>query len=372
MANKRDYYEVLGVSKDASQEDIKRAYRKLAKQYHPDVSTDPNATEKFAEIQVAYDCLSDPAKKENYDRFGTEDMNGFQGGGSGFGGADGFGFEDIFSSFFGGGRRTQTANAKKQGRDIYQEVTITFEEAAFGTRQKVKLNKLDECTQCGGTGAHSHSDIVTCPRCGGSGRTVVDQQTLFGRFRTETTCPDCKGTGKKIKKVCEKCAGAGRTRVSKEINVNIPAGIDDEQTLRVSGEGEAGLNGGPSGDLLIKVNVKKHEVFERDGNDIYVELPLTFSQAALGTTLEVKTLSGAVVLKVPAGTQHGTKFKLSGKGIASKVNNRTGHQYVIAKVITPTNLSSKQKDLFNDLAKTDETKGNKIFDRIKNFFKPKK
>ena len=372
MANKRDYYEVLGVSKDASPDEIKRAYRKLAKEYHPDVSTDPNATEKFAEIQVAYDCLSDPAKKENYDRFGSEDMNGFQGAGGGGFGAEGFGFEDIFSSFFGGGRRTQTQSAQKQGRDIHQEITITFEEAAFGTKKSIKLNKLDECTACGGTGAHSKNDIVTCPRCGGSGRTVVDQQTLFGRFRTETTCPDCKGTGKKIKKVCEKCAGSGRTRVSKEINVNIPAGIDDEQTIRISGEGEAGLNGGPSGDLLIKVNVKKHEVFVRDGNDIYVELPLTFSQAALGATIEVETLAGAVNLKIPAGTQHGTKFKLSGKGITSKINNRTGNQYVIAKVVTPTSLTSKQKELFTDLSKTDETKGIKIFEKIKNFFKAKK
>lgn len=370
MANKRDYYEVLGISRDATQDEIKRAYRSLAKKYHPDVSTEPNATEKFAEIQVAYDCLSDPTKKENYDRFGSEDMNGFQGGA---GGADGFGFEDIFSSFFGGGRRTQsTANAKKQGRDLYQEVTITFEEAAFGVKKRIKLTKLDECTKCAGTGAHSKDDIVTCSRCHGSGRVTVDQQTLFGRFRTETTCPDCKGTGKKIKRVCEECAGTGRTRVNKEINVNIPAGIDDEQTIRISGEGEAGLNGGPSGDLLIKVNVKKHELFVRDGNDIYVELPLTFSQAALGTVLEVKTLSGAVVLRVPAGTQHGTKFKLSNKGIDSKVNNRTGNQYVIAKIITPTSLSSKQKELFSQLSETDETKGNKIFDKIKNFFKPKK
>lgn len=374
MANKRDYYEVLGVSRDATQEEIKKAYRTLAKKYHPDVSTDPNATEKFAEIQVAYDCLSDPTKKENYDRFGSEDMNGYAGGaGAGGFGADFGGFEDIFTSFFGGGARSsRSESTSKQGKDVYAEITITFEEAAFGVKKAIKVTKLDTCSQCDGTGARSKDDIVSCPKCKGSGRVVVDQQTLFGRFRTETSCPDCKGTGKKIKHVCEKCGGSGRIRNTKEINVNIPAGIDDEQTLRISGEGEAGINGGPKGDLLIKVNVKKHEVFVREGNDIYVELPLTFSQAALGTTIEVQTLSGLVALKIPAGTQTGTKFKMTGKGINSKINNRVGNQYVTVTVVTPTNLSNKQKEIFTELSETDETKGSKIFDKIKNFFKSKK
>lgn len=374
MANKRDYYEVLGVSRDATQEEIKKAYRTLAKKYHPDVSTDPNATEKFAEIQVAYDCLSDPTKKENYDRFGSEDMNGYAGGaGAGGFGADFGGFEDIFTSFFGGGARSsRSESTSKQGKDVYAEITITFEEAAFGVKKAIKVTKLDTCSQCDGTGAQSKDDIVSCPKCKGSGRVVVDQQTLFGRFRTETSCPDCKGTGKKIKHVCGKCGGSGRIRNTKEINVNIPAGIDDEQTLRISGEGEAGINGGPKGDLLIKVNVKKHEVFVREGNDIYVELPLTFSQAALGTTIEVQTLSGLVALKIPAGTQTGTKFKMTGKGINSKINNRVGNQYVTVTVVTPTNLSNKQKEIFTELSETDETKGSKIFDKIKNFFKSKK
>lgn len=374
MANKRDYYEVLGVSRDATQEEIKKAYRTLAKKYHPDVSTDPNATEKFAEIQVAYDCLSDPTKKENYDRFGSEDMNGYAGGaGAGGFGADFGGFEDIFTSFFGGGARSsRSESTSKQGKDVYAEITITFEEAAFGVKKAIKVTKLDTCSQCDGTGAQSKDDIVSCPKCKGSGRVVVDQQTLFGRFRTETSCPDCKGTGKKIKHVCEKCGGSGRIRNTKEINVNIPAGIDDEQTLRISGEGEAGINGGPKGDLLIKVNVKKHEVFVREGNDIYVELPLTFSQAALGTTIEVQTLSGLVALKIPAGTQTGTKFKMTGKGINSKINNRVGNQYVTVTVVTPTNLSNKQKEIFTELSETDETKGSKIFDKIKKFFKSKK
>ena len=365
MATKRDYYEVLGVSKDASQEEIKKAYRSLAKKYHPDVSSDPNATEKFAEIQGAYDCLSDPEKKANYDRFGTDDMSGFTGGTGG----SGFGFEDIFSSFFGGGfgGSSRSRSSAKRGDDIRLDVTITFEEAAFGVEKKVNITKLDSCSKCGGTGAESKSDITTCNRCNGRGTVITQQHTILGVMRSESTCPECGGTGKKIKKVCPECSGVGRTRKSKTLNVKIPAGINDDQTIRLAGEGNAGVKGGANGDLLIHVSVKKHEVFERDGNNIHIELPITFSQAALGANIEIKTLHGLVNLKIPAGIQSGTKLKLAGKGIDNKINGRKGDQIVTVTVVTPTILSSKQKEIFAELSKTDETKDNNLFEKIKKF-----
>lgn len=374
MATKRDYYEVLGINKSASADEIKQAYRTLAKKYHPDVSTDPNATEKFAEIQVAYDCLSDPDKRANYDRFGTEDPANFGGAGaSGFGGAGGFGFEDIFSSIFGGGRSSgRSGTSSTRGRDLMTDATITFEEAAFGTKKQINVTRLETCAKCSGTGAYSKSDIETCSRCHGSGRVIVEQATILGRMRTETTCPDCNGKGKTIKKACPECNGNGRVRKSRVITVNILAGVNDDQTIRLSGEGEAGQNGGPKGDLLIHINVKPHEIFVRDGNDIHLELPITFSQAALGATIEVKTLTGMVNLKVPAGTQSNTRFKLANKGIDNKITNRVGHQFVTVKVVTPTNLTSKQKDIFKDLSATDETANNSLFDKIKKFFKEKK
>lgn len=368
MATKRDYYEVLGVSRDASQEEIKKAYRSLAKKYHPDVSTEPNATEKFAEIQVAYDCLSNPEKKANYDRFGSEDMNGFSGGA----GAGGFGFEDIFSSIFGGmGGSTRTRGGARRGSDLHSDVTITFEESAFGVEKKINVTKLDTCTKCAGLGAQSKDDIVTCTRCNGRGTIITQQNTILGMMRSENTCPDCGGSGKKIKKACPECSGSGRVRKTKTLNVKIPAGISDDQTIRLSGEGEAGSKGGPSGDLLIHVNVKKHEIFERDGNNIILELPITFSQAALGATVEIKTLYGMVNLKVPSGTQSGTKLKLSGKGIDNKINGRKGDQIVYVTVVTPNSLTSEQKELFEKLSKTDETRNSNIFERIKKFFKQK-
>lgn len=374
MATKRDYYEVLGINKSASADEIKKAYRTLAKKYHPDVSTDPHATEKFAEIQVAYDCLSDPDKKANYDRFGTEDPTNFGGAGAGgFSGSGGFGFEDIFSTIFGGGRsNARSGSSSTRGRDLMTDATITFEEAAFGTKKQINVTRLETCTKCSGSGAYSKSDIETCSRCHGSGRVIVEQATILGRMRTETTCPECNGKGKTIKKACPECNGNGRVRKSRVITVNILAGVNDDQTIRLSGEGEAGQNGGSKGDLLIHINVKPHEIFVREGNDIHLELPITFSQAALGATIAVKTLTGMVNLKVPAGTQSNTRFKLANKGIDNKITNRVGHQFVTVKVVTPTNLTSKQKDIFKDLSATDETANNSLFDKIKKFFKEKK
>lgn len=368
MANQRDYYDVLGVSKTASEDEIKKAYRALAKKYHPDVSTEPNATEKFKEVQQAYDCLSDPAKRQNYDRFGTEDPNQFQGA-SGFSGGGFGGFEDIFSTFFGGGTRSSTSGGPQRGNDIKVRMELTFEEAAFGTKKIVNVSRYEECEKCHGSGANSRDDIKTCTTCHGTGRVNGYQNTIFGRIQTETTCTDCRGTGKRITKACDSCNGAGRIKKSAKINVTIPSGIDNDQTIRVGGQGEAGTNGGRQGDLYITISVKDHEIFERDGNDIYLELPITFSQAALGDTIEIKTLQGRVALRIPAGTQTGTKFKMSNKGIVNATTGRTGNQYVIAKVVTPEKLTKEQKDLFSKLKSTDETATSKLFDRIKNFFK---
>ncbi len=371
MATNKDYYETLGVAKDASQEDIKKAYRNLAKKYHPDINKSPDANEKFAQIQVAYDCLSDPDKRANYDRFGTEDptMNGS----SGFSGASGFsgfgGFEDIFSSFFGGGTRRESRNSgPTRGGDIEVDTTITFEEACNGIRKEIKFARYESCTKCGGSGAYSASDIVTCTRCNGSGRIVTVQNTILGRMQSETVCPECRGRGKKIKRVCPDCNGNGRNRINKTIAVNIPAGIDNDQTLRVPGEGEAGLRGGSSGDLFVHITVKKHEYFTRQGNDIIAELPITFSQAALGDKVKVKTIYGETELNIKPGTQNGDRYTLTNQGINNKITKKVGHHFVIIKVVTPTNLTSKQKELFKELSSTDETKGNSIFDKVKKFF----
>jgi len=323
MAEKRDYYETLGVSKTASQDEIKKAYRQLAKKYHPDVNKEPGAQEKFIEVQEAYDCLSDETKRSNYDRFGHADPSQF--GGSGFGGADfsGFGFEDIFSGFgdlFGRRSRTQS-NGPQRGKDLGAEVTLTFEEAVFGCKKEINITRFEECPTCHGKGAENPSDVCTCDKCHGSGRVVITQQSLFGMVRQETVCPDCNGTGKKIKKPCKDCGGVGRIRKTSKRVINIPAGIDDGQQVRISGLGDAGLNGGTAGDLYVSVSVTNHELFKRDGDDVYFELPISFSEAALGADIEVRTLQGLVKLKIPAGTQTGTKFKFAGKGIKNVNRN---------------------------------------------------
>jgi len=369
----RNYYEILGISKDASQEDIKKAYRTLAKKYHPDISTEPNAEERFKEVQKAYDCLSDEEKRRNYDQFGTEEPNPFGSQASGFNqGFSGFGgFEDIFSSFFGGGRRQQ-ANSAERGRDLRTTINLTFEEAAFGCKKTINVSRYEECTKCAGTGAASKNDIHTCKRCSGTGTVIVEQNTLFGRMQTRTTCPDCHGKGKIIDHVCPDCRGTGKVKKDAKISVNIPAGIDNDQTLRLSGQGEVGINGGPNGDFFITIKVTPHEVFVRDGNDIYLNLPITFSQAALGSTIEVETLTGKVAMKVPAGTQTNTKFKLSGRGIKNESTGRSGNQYVIVNVVTPSKLTNEQRELFTKLSQTDEASSSTIFEKFKKFFKKTK
>lgn len=365
---KKDYYEVLGVSKTATDDEIKKAYRGLAKKYHPDVCKEPDAEAKFKEVQEAYEVLSDSTKRQQYDQFGHEGPMGGAGGFDGFNFGGGFGgFDDIFSSFFGGGR-SQANTGPKRGRNIKTSITLTFEEAAFGVEKEITLNKLDTCKDCSGTGAMSGKDIETCPKCHGRGKVIVEQNSFFGRIQTEAVCPNCNGKGKTIKNKCTTCHGEGRIKTVSKIKVRIPSGVEDEQTLTVSGRGEAGPNGGMNGDLYININVKPHDLFERDGVHLYLEMPITFSQAALGDSIEVPTLDGKCILKVPSGTQTGTKFRIPGKGIKNARTGETGNLYVVVKLITPTKLSNEQKDLFKKLSKTNE-KNESIFDKIKKFFK---
>ncbi len=351
--SKRDYYEVLGVSKSASKDEIKKAYRKLSKQYHPDINKADDAADKFKEIKEAYEVLSDDQKKAHYDQFGHTDPNQGFGGGGGFDG--GFGFEDIFETFFGGqggGRRRRDPNAPRQGADLQYTMTLSFEEAAFGKETTIEIPVEETCDTCSGTGAKPGTKVETCSQCRGSGQESVEQNTPFGRIVNRRTCSKCNGSGKSIPNKCTTCHGAGRVKKRNKIKVNIPAGVDEGQQLRVAGKGEAGVNGGPAGDLYVVFHVRRHEFFERDGDDVYCEMPITFAQAALGDEVEVPTLHGKVKLKVPAGTQTGTNFRLKGKGIANVRGYGQGDQHIKIRVVTPTKLTEKQKQLIREFAET--------------------
>ncbi|MEI4769495.1 molecular chaperone DnaJ [Psychrobacillus sp. FJAT-51614] len=370
--NKRDYYEVLGLTKGASQDEIKKAYRKLSKQYHPDINKEADAEEKFKEISEAYEVLSDEQKRAQYDQFGHAGPN--QGFGGFGGGADGFGFEDIFSSFFGGGgSRRRDPNAPRKGSDLQYSMTIEFEEAVFGKETEIEISKEENCDTCSGTGAKPGTHPETCTHCNGAGQVSVTQDTPFGRIQTKRTCNQCHGTGKMIKDKCSTCHGKGTVNQRKKIKVSIPAGVDDGQQLRVSGQGEPGINGGPAGDLYIVFRVKADPRFERDGDDIYYELPLTYAQAALGDEIEVPTVQGKVKLKIPAGTQSQTKFRLKGKGVKNVHGYGVGDQHVIVKVITPKKLTEKQKQLLREFAEISgdipEEQGSSLFDKIKRTIK---
>lgn len=366
---KRDYYEVLGVSKSASADEIKKAYRQLAKKYHPDVNKEPGAEEKFKEINEAYDCLSDEQKRARYDQFGTDDPTQGFGGGQGFSQQGFGGFEDIINSFFGGGARSR-GNGPRQGRDIEKQMNITFEEAVFGCKKKIRLSVDEECIHCGGTGAASKNDFKTCPKCGGSGRVYMRQQSLFGMSTVETSCPDCKGKGKIITKKCEYCNGAGRSRRTKDVEITIPAGIQTGMTLRMEGYGESGYNGGQSGDLYISFVCGEHQNFKRDGQNIILEVPISFTQAALGDSIEVPTIDGNVSLKIPAGIQTGTKLRLKGKGTKNpKGGISRGDQIVICNIVTPTSLSSEEKQLFEKLGKIQKETKSSPWEKFKNLFK---
>lgn len=350
IMSKRDYYEVLGVSKSASKDEIKKAYRKLSKKYHPDINKEPDAADKFKEIAEAYEVLSDDQKKAHYDQFGHTDPNQGFGGGGDFGGFGGF--EDIFNTFFGGGggSRRRDPNAPRQGADLQYTMTISFEEAAFGKETDIEIPREETCETCSGSGAKPGTKPETCKHCHGTGQLNIEQNTPFGRIVNRRTCNHCNGTGKEIKNKCTTCGGSGKVKKRKKIHVKIPAGIDDGQQLRISGQGEAGINGGPSGDLYIVFHVREHEFFERDGDDVYCEMPITFVQASLGDDIEVPTLHGKVKLKVPAGTQTGTKFRLKGKGIPNVRGYGVGDQHIIVRIITPTKLTEKQKQLLREFA----------------------
>ena len=349
--SKRDYYEVLGLEKNASKEEIKKAYRKLSKKYHPDINKEAGADEKFKEVKEAYEVLSDDQKRDQYDRFGHTDPNqGFGGFGNGdFGGFGGF--EDIFSTFFGGGSsRRRDPNAPRQGADLQYTMSLEFEEAVFGKETVIEIPREENCDTCHGTGAKPGTKPETCSHCHGSGQLNTEQNTPFGKIVNRRVCNYCNGTGKMIKDKCKTCGGTGKVKKRRKINVKIPAGVDDGQQLRVSGQGEPGINGGPAGDLYVVFHVKEHEFFERDGDDIYCEVPLTFSQAALGDEIEVPTLHGKVKLKVPSGTQTGTKFRLRGKGVPNVRGYGVGDQHIHVKVVTPTKLTEKQKQLLREFS----------------------
>ncbi|MBM7706592.1 molecular chaperone DnaJ [Chryseomicrobium aureum] len=369
--DKRDYYEVLGVSKTASQDEIKKAYRKLSKQYHPDINKEDGADAKFKEISEAYEVLSDQEKRAQYDQFGHAGPQGFGGFNGGFSGGDGFGFEDIFSSFFGGGGggRRRDPNAPRKGNDLQYSMTIEFEEAVFGKEKEIEVSKDEICDTCDGSGAKPGTSPTKCTQCQGHGQVNITQDTPFGRVQTKRTCPVCEGTGKEIKDKCTTCSGRGRVTKRKKIKITIPAGVDDGQQLRVSGQGEPGVNGGPAGDLYVVFRVKPDARFERDGDDIYYSLPLTFAQAALGDEVEIPTVQGKVKLKIPAGTQSSTKFRLKGKGVKNVHGYGVGDQHVIVKVITPKKLTEKQKQLLREFAEISgdipEEQGSSLFDKIR-------
>ncbi len=357
MAEKRDYYEVLGVQKSADDNEIKKAYRVLAKKYHPDMNPgDKEAEAKFKEVNEAYAVLSDKEKRDKYDRFGHAAFDPASGG-SGFGGfggfGDGFDFGDIFSSFFGGGSSRQRQNMPIDGDDILTRVTITFNEAVFGCKKDVNFSRIEACSDCGATGAKKGTSAETCSTCRGTGRVTVQQRTMLGEMRTQRSCQDCRGTGKIIKEPCQNCNGKGYIKINKKLEVTIPAGIDTMQRIVLRGQGSAGRNGGDAGDLIIEVIVKEDEIFTRDGNDVFCEIPISFTEAALGAEIEVPTLGGKTEsFRIPDGTQTGTSFTLRGKGITAINSKRKGDLIFNVVVETPKNLSSEQKKLLEELAKT--------------------
>jgi len=349
--SKRDYYEVLGVSRQASADEIKKAYRKLARQYHPDANPEhkKEAEERFKEAAEAYEVLSDPEKRSSYDQYGHAGVNGqgFEGFG-GFNGGDFGGLGDIFDMFFGGGGRRRRGPEK--GNDLRVDLEVSFEEAAFGLEKEIKVPRTEECGTCGGSGAAPGTRVQTCSACNGSGQMQYAQNTPFGRVIQTRTCDRCRGAGKVIEKPCSTCHGAGQVRKNRNIQVKVPPGVDSGTRLRMAGEGESGLRGGPRGDLYIFIHVKPHKFFRREGNDVVVEIPLNFSQAALGDEVEVETLDGKAKVKIPEGTQGGTVFRLRGKGIPDLHGYGRGDQHVRVKVVTPTRLTDKQKALLKEFA----------------------
>ena len=372
MADKRDYYEVLGLQKGAGEDEIKKAYRRLAKENHPDMNPgDKNAEARFKEIGEVYEVLSDPEKRSRYDQFGfagvdpnfaaSQGAGGFGGGFGGFGDFD-VDIGDIFSSFFGGGATrggARTANAARRGENIRVQTELTFEEAAFGCTKEIPVSRIENCPECGGTGCEKGTTPEVCKRCSGTGTVRSQVRTAFGVMSSSSPCPDCGGAGKIIHSPCPKCKGKGAVRKNTTAKVEFPAGIDDGQTLSVHGIGHRGVNGGPAGDLLVTVSVLPHSQFERDGFDVYYDMPITITQAALGDSVEVPTLDGKVKYTIPDGTQTGTVFRLRGKGIPRLHSSGRGDQFVKVTVQTPMNLTGEQKELLRKLGETFGEEGRK-------------
>jgi molecular chaperone DnaJ len=386
--SKRDFYEVLGITKGASDDEIKKAYRKLAKKYHPDLNPgDKTAEDNMKEVNEAYEVLSTPEKKSRYDQFGHAGIDPSYGGGGGFGGFSG-GFSgmggmggiddlsDLFSSFFGGGfsssSRSRSATAPRRGQDIQASITIDFLEACHGKKVEITYNRPEKCPECNGSGAAPGSNVSSCPDCGGSGSVKTTQRTPFGVISQESVCPKCGGKGKVITDPCKRCGGAGRVNTSKTLSVDIPAGISNGQNIQLSGQGAVGANGGPYGDLHIRVSIRPDDIFERDGFDIHSDFPITYTQAVLGDELTVPTIDGNVKYTVPEGTQGGTVFRLKGKGVKKLNRNDYGDHYVHIVVEIPQKLSSKQKEKLREfdesLTLQNYQKRSSFFDKIKKLF----
>ncbi len=372
----RDYYETLGVARDASTQDIKKAFRRLAQKYHPDVSEEPDAEERFKEINDAYQVLSDSDKRARYDRFGHAGVNG----NSGFGGYSDFAgfdiFEDLFAGFTGGRRPGAQRQGPRQGRDLTYELAISFEEAVFGAEKEIELTRLEVCDECDGSGSEPGTTPVRCPDCGGSGEVRQVRQTFLGSMISVNTCPRCKGRGEIIQTPCHKCSGSGKMRVTRTLKVTVPAGVDEGMKIRIASEGEPGDLGGPPGHLYVLIRVREHQYFKRRNDDILLEITVNVAQAALGDTIAVPTVDGDNELKIPPGTQTGESFRLRGKGFPRLRRDGTsagrGDQWVIVQVVVPKNLTDRQRVLFEELAATLDTtvvppQNKGFFDRVLDF-----
>ena len=380
MSEKRDYYEVLGVDKNATQDEIKSAYRKLAKQYHPDLNKSPAAPERFKEVQDAYEVLGNADQRKQYDHFGhaafdNNGTDGFQGGFNGCQGAD-FGdfgdIGDIFSSFFGGGASTSSrrSNMPRNGEDRVIQVNLSFDDAVKGTKVDIPLEYVDTCPHCHGTGAENPSDVTTCPTCRGTGRVRTRKTTIFGVMETEDACPDCHGSGKKVTHKCTQCKGSGRVKKSETITLNIPHGVDTGDRMNVRGKGEPGVNGGENGNLIVAFNVKPSQTFVRKGADVYINVPISISDALLGATITVPTVTGDCDLVIPSCTEPGTILRMANKGITLP-SGKTGNQYVTVNVKFPKSLDSEQKELISKFDDIESKKSNGVFSWLKRKFKNK-